>query len=275
MTQKRRQSEESRDPSRATRGRAGPFRPKALRGTRAVERLSVASVLSKLGFCSRKEAVRLIEAGRCTLRGRVVTSPALRVDPTQSRIAVNGVPLKGRKRHLVVALHKPPGFITSRVDPGGRPTVYELLSDLPDWVFPVGRLDRDTSGLLLLTNDHRLGQRLTDPDEHLPKTYHALVRGVPGEEALRILREGGSLPDGTLCRPARVRSLGAGPRGTWLEIVLTEGKNRQVRRMCRAVGHDVKALARVEIGGLPLGGLPSGQWRRLEASEIARVLGRS
>jgi 23S rRNA pseudouridine2605 synthase len=236
--------------------------------------VSLPRALSKLGYCSRKEAVRLIEAGRVTLEGRPATLPSLRADPGRSRIAVDGVPVGSRAQPLVIALHKPTGFITSRVDPAGRPTVYDLLHGVPAWVFPVGRLDRDTSGLLVLTNDHGLGHRLTDPESHVSKTYHVLVRGIPDGAALRALREGGPLPDGTVCRPAQVRSLGATRGGTWLEIVLTEGKNRQVRKMCRSVGHDVKALARVRIGGLGLGRIPPGGWRRLSPASVAKLLRR-
>ena len=216
----------------------------------------------------------MVVAGRVTVDGRLATSPSRRIDPAKSRIAVDGVPVARRDEPLVIALHKPTGFITSRVDPTGRPTVYDLLRGVPAWVFPVGRLDRDSSGLLVLTNDHRLGHRLTDPESHVSKTYHVLVRGVPDGAALRALREGGPLPDGTVCRPAQVRSLGATRGGTWLEIVLTEGKNRQVRKMCRSVGHDVKTLARVRIGGLGLGRLPPGRWRRLSPASVAKLLRR-
>ena len=150
--------------------------------------------------------------------------------------------------------------------------MYDLLGDVAPWVFPVGRLDRDTSGLLVLTNDHRLGQRLTDPGSDVPKRYHARVRGVPSPEALRALREGVPLGEGALTRPARVRALGSSRGGTsWIEIVLTEGRNRQVRRMCAAVGHDVEDLVRVEVGGLALGDLAPGQWRRLLPAEVARL----
>jgi pseudouridine synthase len=124
----------------------------------------------------------------------------------------------------------------------------------------------------VLTNDHRLGERLTDPDAHVPKTYHARVTGLPDEASLRVLREGVPLERGLVTRPARVRVLG-GARGgsTWLEIVLTEGKNRQVRRMCAAVGHDVIELVRVRVGGLDLGDLRPGEWRRLEKGEVSRL----
>jgi pseudouridine synthase len=230
--------------------------------------ISLARALSKFGVSSRSEAVLLIEAGRVQVRGRVVRAPALRIDPRHDRVVVDGRAVGDIQEPLVLALHKPRGYITSRTDPGGRATVYALLGDVGRWVFPVGRLDRDTSGLLVLTNDHRLGERLTDPRHHVPKTYNARVRGVPDGEALRVLRTGVPLREGTLTRPAQVRLLGASRGGsTWLEIVLTEGKNRQVRRMCEAVGHDVLDLVRVRIGGLALGDLPPGQWRRLSAAE--------
>lgn len=234
--------------------------------------LSLARALSKFGVASRTEAARLVEAGRVRVDGKVVTSPRHRIDPRHDRIAVDGQRVGDVKAPIVVALHKPVGFITSRGDPGGRPTVYDLLDDVGRWVFPVGRLDRDTSGLLILTNDHRLGARLTEPDHHVPKTYHARVAGVPAASALRALRAGVRLDTGEETRKARVKALGARPDGTtWLEVVLTEGKNRQVRRMCAAVGHDVVELVRVKIGGLPLGDLAPGKWRRLSLAEIERL----
>ena len=205
--------------------------------------------------------------------GQVVRWPARRIDPRRHEVRVDGRRVGDDIERIVLVLHKPTGYITSRTDPGGRRTVYDLLGDVGRWVFPVGRLDRDTSGLLVLTNDHRLGQRLTDPEAHVAKRYHVRVRGVPGEEALRALREGVPLGDGTLSRAARVRPLGTGPRGSsWLEIALTEGKNRQVRRMCAAVGHDVEQLVRVAVGELELGDLAPGQWRGLRPPEVARLL---
>jgi 23S rRNA pseudouridine2605 synthase len=203
--------------------------------------------------------------------GRVVRFPARRIDPRENRVRVDGAPVGDGTERIVLALHKPAGYLTTRTDPGGRPTVYDLLDDVGRWVFPVGRLDRDTSGLLVLTNDHRLGERLTDPGHEVPKTYHVRVKGVPPPEALRALREGVPLEDG-LTRPASVSLLG-GHRGggTWLEVVLREGRNRQVRRMCAAVGHGVDALVRVRVGALALGDLPSGDWRRLSPAEVARL----
>jgi pseudouridine synthase len=217
--------------------------------------------------------------------GVVERRPSRRIDPFRERVVVDGRPVGDETPRVVLAFHKPKGFVTTRADPGGRATVYDALGRLgpatPGWVFPVGRLDRDTSGLLILTNDHRLGHRLTSPEHHVPKTYHARVRGVPEAEALRALCEGLALGDGTVTRPARVRVLGS-PRGatgqgsSWIEIVLTEGKNRQVRRMCAAVGHDVLELVRVRIGDLGLGDLAPGEWRVLGADQLKRLLaGRS
>ncbi len=194
------------------------------------------------------------------------------VDPRRDRVSVDGRELGEATPRVVIAFHKPAGLVTTRVDPGGRPTVYDALPNLERWVFPVGRLDRDSSGLLILTNDHRLGERLTSPGQAVPKTYHARVAGLPDAEALRALREGVPLEDGALTRPARVRVLGSVRGSTWLEIVLREGRNRQVRRMCAAVGHDVLALVRVRIGALGLAGLAAGDWRELTPREIALLV---
>jgi pseudouridine synthase len=204
--------------------------------------------------------------------GVVELSPDRWIDPRRDRVTVDGRAVGDETERIVLAFHKPAGLLTTRVDPAGRPTIYTAFGDLGRWVFPVGRLDRDTSGLLILTNDHRLGHRLTDPEHQVPKTYHARVAGIPEEAALRALRAGVVLPDGTETRRARVGLLGTARDGTsWLEIVLTEGKNRQVRRMCAAVGHDVRELVRVRIGGLALGDLAPGAWRQLDAKEVSQL----
>lgn len=231
--------------------------------------LSLARALSKFGVCSRSEAVHRIAAGRVAINGRVVTRADARLDPSRDAVSVDGQRVADLSERVVLALHKPAGYLTTSRDPAGRPTVYDLIGEHAGWVFPVGRLDRDSAGLIVLTNDHRLGERLTTPGAHVPKTYHVRVRGLPDAQALRGLREGVPLRDGPT-RPARVKALGARKDATaWLEIVLTEGRNRQVRRMCAAVGHEVLELTRVAIGGFRLGDLASGQWRRLEAEEIA------
>jgi 23S rRNA pseudouridine2605 synthase len=227
--------------------------------------------LSKFGVCSRKEAERVIQDGRVQVDGQVVPWPQRRIDPQRQRVTVDGRRVGDDTERIVLMLNKPKGLLTTRTDPGGRPTIYSLLGDVGRWVFPVGRLDRDTTGLLLLTNDHQLGQRLTDPEHHVPKTYHVRVAGVPAAETLRVLREGAPLGAGESSRPARVRSLGSRRDGTWLEIVLTEGKNRQVRRMCSGVGHDVLELVRVRVGRLGLGDLAPGHWRRLDAEDVKHL----
>jgi 23S rRNA pseudouridine2605 synthase len=257
-----------RPPRGAPGGRPPNQAPGELRGA-----VSLARALSKFGVCSRKEAERWIESGRVSVDGETVLWPARRIDPRRQRVRVDGAPVGDETERFVLALHKPVGYITSRTDPAGRPTVYDLVGDLGRWAFPVGRLDRDTSGLLILTNDHRLGQRLTDPEHHVSKTYHARVLGVPDAEALRALREGVPLGPGETTRPAKVRLRGTTRDGsTWLEIVLTEGKNRQVRRMCAAVGHDVVELVRVAIGRLTLGELSPGEWRLLSPGDVDSLL---
>jgi 23S rRNA pseudouridine2605 synthase len=232
-------------------------------------RISLARALSKFGVCSRKEAERRIAAGRVAVDGRVVSWPQRRIDPRRARVSVDGAAVGDDTERIVVLFHKPVGYITTRAEPGGRPTIYELLRDLDRWLFPVGRLDKDSSGLLVLSNDHRLGQRLTDPGHCVGKTYHARVEGLPPSEALRALREGVALDDGRLTRPASVRCLGSSRGGdAWLELTLGEGRNRQVRRMCAAIGHPVLELVRVAIGALELGDLAPGEWRRATREEI-------
>jgi 23S rRNA pseudouridine2605 synthase len=232
--------------------------------------LSLARALSKFGVCSRSEAKRRILEGRVELNGAVCRSPELRIDARRDRVRVDGVPASDHVARVVIALHKPTGCVTTRHDPAGRPTVYDLLGDHEGYVFPVGRLDQDSSGLLVFTNDHRLGHRLTDPGHHVPKAYHVRVQGVPSDEALAALRRGVVLPpENVATKPARVKVLGARREGgTWLEIVLGEGRNRQVRRMCSAVGHEVEELVRVRIGALDLAGLAPGEWRTLAPEEI-------
>jgi len=249
------------------------------RGLKPRRGVSLARALSKFGVCSRREAERWIAAGRVEVNGTRERAASRFIDPGRDRVLVDGRRASDDSPRVVIAFHKPQGLVTTRADPGGRPTVYDALGENPRWVFPVGRLDRDRSGLLILTNDHRLGERLTSPEHHVAKSYHARVRGVPDADALRALREGVTLADGSLTRPAAVRVIGA-TRGaaagsSWLEIVLSEGKNRQVRRMGAAVGHEVLELVRVRIGRLSLGGLglAPGEWRELAPGEVEQLAG--
>jgi 23S rRNA pseudouridine2605 synthase len=222
--------------------------------------------LSKLGWGSRTEAWGWIRAGEVRVDGRVVTDPLTWIDLATQQVTRAGEPAAPVET-ITLAVHKPRGIVTTRRDERGRPTVYDLLPPGLPYVFPAGRLDADSEGLLILTNDAAVSVRLTDPACHVPKTYRVTVSGQPGAEALDLLRHGVELTDGPT-RPAGVRILRSGERTSVLEIVLTEGRNRQVRRMVAAVGHKVRRLVRVAIGALELGDLAPGACRRLEAADV-------
>lgn len=235
------------------------------RGTR----VQLHRAISKLGLGSRAQACQWIRAGKVYVDGRSVTDPLTWVDWQRQAISLGGREA-GQVPRLVMALNKPAGVVTTRKDERGRTTVYDLLpADLP-WLFPVGRLDADSEGLLILTNDSRLAVLLTEPEHHIPKTYHVSIRGLPSPEALERLRKGVELKDG-MTRPAKIRLLEPKGKSTEMEIVLTEGRNRQVRRMCAAVGHKVTRLRRVAIGAFLLADLPTGVCRVLSAREIRRL----
>jgi 23S rRNA pseudouridine2605 synthase len=222
--------------------------------------------LAHAGVASRRAAEQMIAEGRVRVEGQLATDPARDVDEG-FQVEVDGRVLHGPEPRVSYAVHKPVGVISTARDTHGRPTVLELVPADGRRLYPVGRLDADSSGLILLTNDGALAQRLTHPRYEVPRTYRASVTGRPvTERALRALREGVPLDDGPTA-PARVRRLGAHE----IEITITEGRNRQVRRMCDAVGHPVTALRRVAFGPLRLGRLPPGHHRRLTASEIARL----
>lgn len=230
--------------------------------------MSLPRALSKLGACSRSQAFAVIASGRVTVNGTQAKDPTARVDLSVAQVSVDGVSYEDTRVPMVLALHKPPGYVTTRSDPQGRPTVYDLIPKFDRFLFPVGRLDRDTSGLLIFTDDHRLGERLTSPDHEAPKTYHVCVNRSPGAQELDALRTGLDIGRGEFTRPAKVEVLGNTPNGVWLELTLREGRNRQIRRMCAAVSLDVLALVRVRIGSFDLGDLPSGEWRKLTAAEV-------
>lgn len=219
------------------------------------------------GVSSRRAAEELIRAGRVTVAGAVVVDPARDVD-AGSGVAFDGRPVSPPAQTVVYALHKPRGVLSTARDTHGRPTVVDLVG-APGRVYPVGRLDADSTGLILLTDDGELADRLTHPRYGVAKTYVATIARPPvREHELRALREGVRL-DGERTAPARVRRL-APDR---LELVLREGRKRQVRRMCEAVGHPVLALERVAFGPLRLGGLAPGAWRRLTPAEVERLRG--
>jgi 23S rRNA pseudouridine2605 synthase len=229
----------------------------------AGERLQ--KVLARCGFGSRRACEELIEAARVTVNGQVAAL-GRRVDPAADRIEVDGVAVPAAPGLVYYLLNKPAGVVTTASDPQGRPTVVDLVPATPR-VFPVGRLDYETEGLLLLTNDGELAQGLTHPSHGVEKAYLAEVEGVPGQGALRRLREGVLLDDGPTA-PAQVRVAQSVPGGSALEIIIHEGRNRQVRRMCEAVGHPVRRLVRTRIGPLVDRRLAPGGWRPLEPSEV-------
>jgi len=224
----------------------------------------LAKYLAHAGVASRRAAERLIADGRVTVDGAVVRDPARDVDAARA-VRFDGRPVRA-EAHAVYALNKPAGVVSTAHDPQGRPTVVDLVAS-EQRLYPVGRLDADTTGLILLTNDGALAHRLTHPSFEVPRTYRAHVRHPPVREpALRALREGVELEDG-LTAPARVRRLSADR----LELTIHEGRKRQVRRMCEAVGHPVRSLERVAFGPLRLGGLEPGEHRRLTPAEVERL----
>jgi 23S rRNA pseudouridine2605 synthase len=236
----------------------------------------LAKYLAHAGVASRRAAERLIAEGRVSVEGVVVRDPARDVAVPEEveddaapapAVSVDGDPLGGREARVVYAVHKPPGVLSTASDPHGRPTVVELVRERRR-LYPVGRLDADTAGLILLTNDGALAHRLTHPRFEVPKTYRARVAGGSvGQGALHMLEAGVMLEDG-MTAPARVRRLDR----DLLELTIREGRNRQVRRMCEAVGHTVVRLERVRFGSLELGDLPRGGHRRLSGTEVARLL---
>jgi 23S rRNA pseudouridine2605 synthase len=222
--------------------------------------------MSRAGACSRSQARAAIAAGRVRVGGRVVRDPEVWVDPVRDAVHLDGEPLRARAKE-VWALHKPVGYVTSAADEHDRDTVYALLPPDTTWLAPIGRLDRDSSGLLLFTNDSDLAHGIISPESKLPKTYVVRCKGDVDDDSIARLRAGVELHDGPTA-PALVERIGADARTTTLRITLTEGRNRQIRRMVMAVGSRVRALHRVQIGPLELGDQPEGTCRRLSPAEV-------
>lgn len=227
-------------------------------------------VLSKAGLGSRTEARSWIGAGRVRVNGRVIQTPDHWVDVERDRVTLDGRRVVESKRAYLL-LYKPKGYITTYKDPEGRPTVYDLISEVEQWLSPVGRLDQDTSGLLILTNDTQFAERLTNPEFKVPKTYLVKSSTRLSEEALDRLRHGVELSDGPT-RPAQVIRLRDSGERTFFEITITEGRNRQVRRMVEALGSKVLKLVRTAIGPVSIGGLPIGKHRMLTAEEVRELI---
>ena len=237
-----------------------------------MERLQ--KILSQAGVASRRAAEKLIADGRVTVNGATVTEMGVKADPAGDDIRVDGRRIKLAERLRYILLYKPTGVVTTRSDPQRRRTVVDLLGGVREYVYPVGRLDYDSEGLVLLTNDGELAAQLMHPRHDVPRTYEVRVAGLPDEEALERLRRGIPL-DGRRTRPADVtlfnrRTHGSGTARAdgLVRITIREGRNRQVRRMCEAIGHPVRALKRVRIGPIADPRLRPGDWRELTPAEV-------
>jgi len=229
--------------------------------------VSLARALSKLGYCSRTEGESLVRAGRVRVNGRVVREPSARVDLRRDRLAVDGARVAA-ERKVYLAMNKPRGVVTTRHDPQGRRTVYDLLDPSLPFVAPVGRLDKASEGLLLLTNDTRWAARITDPARHVDKVYHVQVAAQPDDALLARMHEGIVDADGDRLALKAVRRLRVGERNAWLEVTLDEGRNRHIRRVLDALGIETLRLVRVSIGALQLGDLAKGAVRALTSAEL-------
>lgn len=240
--------------------------PRGARPLKTLER-----VLSKMGIGSRSEARSWIGAGRVHVNGRIIRTPDHWVDLKRDKVTLDGRPIRGPAKRYVL-LYKPKGYLTTRRDPEGRPTVYDLIADAGVWLSPVGRLDLDTSGLLILTNDTQFAERLTNPGYKVARTYQVKCSTLLEEAQIERLRHGVELRDGPT-RPAIVKRLRDSGRYTHLEITIGEGRNRQVRRMLEAVGSKVLKLVRTAIGPVRIGDLRIGAWRDLNREEVTMLSG--
>ncbi len=227
--------------------------------------------MAHAGVCSRRKAERYIREGRVIVDGQVVTELGTTVDPKKNKVFFDGKPVVLSDEYAYFMLNKPPGFLTTLSDPYGRPTIKDLLKDIKARVYPVGRLDKDSQGLLLLTNDGELSYRLLHPRFKVPKKYIVTVLGHPSPKLISRLEQGVDIGEGKVTQPCKITPLGRRKRESVYEVILNEGRKRQIRYMFRAVGFKVIRLIRTEMGPLKLGDLPLGKWRRLEKSEVAAL----
>jgi 23S rRNA pseudouridine2605 synthase len=232
-------------------------------------KIGLARALSKLGHCSRSQAAAMIRAGRVTLNGAVRRDPETPVRLNRDRIVVDGLAIHATE-NIYLIMNKPRGLVTTASDEKGRDTVYSLLADRGQpfpWLAPVGRLDKASEGLLLLTNDSEWGARITAPETHLPKTYHVQIGTIARKELINAMERGVATEDGEFLGATRCRFLRSGEKNCWLEITLDEGRNRHIRRMLAAFDIEVLRLMRVSIGPLQLGTLRKGAYRSLTSVE--------
>lgn len=228
-------------------------------------------ILSRAGIASRREAERMITAGRVAVDGTVVTELGAKADPGRNRITVDGKPVSLEEKRLYVLLNKPVGYVTTMKDPEGRPIVTDLLKGVGTRVFPVGRLDYNTEGLLLLTNDGEWANRLAHPRHEVDKEYLVRVRGSVSKEQISRLAAGVELEDGKTA-PAVVKLVRESDNNTWISVTIHEGRYRQVRRMCEAASLSVIRLRRVRYGSLALGDLKPGEYRLLTPAEVKELV---
>ena len=232
-------------------------------------------IMAQAGVASRRSCEEIIAAGRVTLNGAIVTEQGTKADPEKDEIVVDGKPLRRPEKLRYFLLNKPLGYVTTVSDPEGRKTVMELMTDCPERVYPVGRLDYNSEGLLLMTNDGALAQQLMKAGNHVPKTYQVKISGKPDERAIAKLRAGVpiTLEDGRKVKtsPAKIRLI-EDRTNPWYEVILIEGRNRQIRRMFQAVGFLVEKIKRVQFGALELD-VPPGEFRSLTVKEVAQLKG--
>jgi 23S rRNA pseudouridine2605 synthase len=234
----------------------------------ALERIQ--KILAKAGIASRREAERMVMEGRVMVNGKVIDALGSKVDPLKDHIKVDGKRITLFEPKIALLLNKPRGYLSTVKDPEGRPTVMDFLKNVRCRIYPVGRLDFDAEGLLLLTNDGELANILTHPKFSIPKTYLVKVGGVPEEKKLARLKRGVMLEDGK-ARVVSCSILRHGEKNSWLRVVVTEGRNRLVKRMFLAIGHSVLKLKRIQFGPIQLGDLPFGQFRYLTLEELTKL----
>jgi len=228
-------------------------------------------IISAAGVASRRHAEKLITAGRVSVNNVVVTELGIKADAQKDIIRIDGTTISVEKTMLYIALNKPAGYITTLDDPQKRPTVVDLLRDVPERVYPVGRLDYDSSGLLLLTNDGDFAQKMQHPRFQTPKVYRVKIQGRLNKEELKQLSRGVKLPDG-IFKPENMQIEKFNDKSCWIRLTLREGKNRIIRRGFENAGHRVARLVREAIGSLTLEGLKEGAWRHLTNKEINQLL---
>ena len=233
-------------------------------------KIRLQKILARAGVCSRRKAEQYINQGRVIVDGKIVTEQGLKFDPARHQILVDGKPLPPPEEKIYLLLNKPKGYVTTLKDPQGRPIVTSLLPDISHRVFPVGRLDFDTEGALLLTNDGPLAQRVLHPGNEVNKTYVAVVAGNPDRRRLKMLERGIKL-EGRKTAPAKIKIKSAADRTTTIAITIHEGRKRQVRKMFAAIGHRVLFLKRVAYGKLKLGSLPLGKYRFLSQKDLKLI----